>query len=174
MIWDSCNSSFQLFSKRTQPFRIARSRSQMTDGETGQLFVSAPLRLNCETKPMPRLWRFLYSRARKQIRTQGTCLIIFTKRTHALGARTAMSARTNVGKQLRTARLAGNEPNWPRPPAMDIRAQDSLTWTRGQSCPRSNDGGNYQTNPFPNSCPRWAFVIHCPICGTKPFFGEAK
>src|SRR5215208_2509144 len=35
--------------------------------------------------------------------------------------------------------ISGRMAGWAPPTAVDFRAQDSLTWTRGQSCPRSNN-----------------------------------
>ena len=43
-----------------------------------------------------------------------------------------------MGKANAHSTYVGNEPDRPRPSA-GIRAQDSPTWTRGQSCPRSNN-----------------------------------
>src|SRR5215213_8537937 len=55
------------------------------------------------------------------------------------GARTALSARTNGEKRMDIARMWDNKPDRSSPSAVNIRAQDFLTWTRGQSCPRSNN-----------------------------------
>src|SRR5215203_2642875 len=46
--------------------------------------------------------------------------------------------RELMGEAMHTAHYAGKERDRPGPSA-GIRAQDLLTWTRGQRCPRSNN-----------------------------------
>src|SRR5215217_5671831 len=76
--------------------------------------------------------------------------------------------RELMGKANAHSTYAGDEPDRPGPSA-DIRAQDSLTWTRGQSCPRSNNASVDAMKITKRTQPLWTgdFRISDPRSGGR-------